>query len=133
MDTTSMRTALATMTPEERSAFIERVKAATGGYVVDKNGNYILADRVSRSDPLVRETEQLMIPSIRAGRVPVEDPDFASSMQDLGFSEEDILDMLVYHASRQPVEPPSIAPRVWWGILIVLFLAALLRACIKLS
>ncbi len=125
-----VKAALSALEPHERTVLINKVKAATGGYELDAGGNYLLTDRVGLRDPLVRETEQLVIPTILAGRVPVDNPEFAAAMSELHFTEEDILRHIGFHFTKPAATPETAGlPMVWWGLLGVLFIFALLRTC----
>lgn len=125
-----VKRALSALGPEARAVLINKVKAATGGYELDAAGNYLLSDRVALRDPLVRETEQLVIPTILAGRVPLDNPEFAAAMAELHFTEEDILRHISFHLAKPAATPEkSPLPMVWWGLLGAAFILALMRTC----
>ena len=74
----------------------------------------------------VRELEELLVPTVLAGRVPVNEQPFVRSMRQLDRSPEYILGMLARIL-------PYGAEGIWWrerlrwffGIVIVLFMAAI--------
>ena len=133
MDAEEIKHALAAYTESEKAALIECVKAATGGYELDDSGVYSLSEHIDKNQLMAQRVEQLLIPTIKAGHLPLESADFVSRMLNLGSSEEEIFKTLAYFIKEAPPPEIPVSSKIWWGILGALFLFALLRACVKLG
>lgn len=129
MDVFEVKKYISNLSEREKRDLIERLKAATGGYELDEAGNYRLSEQVVRNQILAQRVEQLIIPTINAGHVPIDVPDFVSRMMELQCSEEEILKTIAFFSKATVVPEGQKGNRLWWGFLFLLFLVAFVRAC----
>lgn len=95
-DAVEMGRLLQNLSRNQRTSLIDHVKSGSRVYISPTSGK-----RTYRSSRNVyfREIEELLVPTIRAGRVLTDRPDFVASMRQLDFSPEKILEVIAGYAS----------------------------------
>ena len=94
---------LKTLTRRQRRLLIENLKQGSGAYGLSWNGKYQRLASVSARHVRVREIEELFIPTVQAGRVPIDEARFVTAMRQLDFSPERILGVLADGAADSNV------------------------------
>lgn len=121
-DAVTLGRTLRTFSRRKRSAVIRQIRRSSGVYRQSWYGGALHA--ISPTHHRVREIEELLVPTVRAGRVPVDEAQFLSSMRELNLTAECILRQLAF-AVVEGGDRDSIDGVLWW-VLTASFACALL-------